>query len=80
MELQLDRQLANKRFFPAVNVMASSTRRDDLLLPPTTCNRMWVLRNYLSQLNTVEAMQEVIKQMDNTLNNEEMLLSMGDFK
>jgi transcription termination factor Rho len=41
---------------------------------------MWVLRNYLSQLNTVEAMQEVIKQMDNTLNNEEMLLSMGDFK
>ena len=80
MELQLDRQLANKRIFPAVNVMASSTRRDDLLLPPTTCNRMWVLRNYLSQLNTVEAMQEVIKQMDNTLNNEEMLLSMGDFK
>ena len=80
MELQLDRQLANKRIFPAVNVMASSTRRDDLLLAPTTCNRMWVLRNYLSQLNTVEAMQEVIKQMDNTLNNEEMLLSMGDFK
>jgi transcription termination factor Rho len=80
MELQLDRQLANKRIFPAVNVMASSTRRDDLLLPPTTCNRMWVLRNYLSQLNTVEAMQEVIKQMDNTLNNEEMLMTMGDFK
>ena len=80
MELQLDRQLANKRIFPAVNVMASSTRRDDLLLPPTTINRMWVMRNYLSQLNTVEAMQEVIKQMDNTLNNEEMLLSMGDFK
>ena len=77
MELQLDRQLANKRIFPAVNVMASSTRRDDLLLPPTTSNRMWVFRNYLSQLNTVEAMQEVIKQMDNTLNNEEMLLTMG---
>lgn len=77
MELQLDRQLANKRIFPAVNVMASSTRRDDLLLAPTTSNRMWVFRNYLSQLNTVEAMQEVIKQMDNTLNNEEMLLTMG---
>ena len=77
MELQLDRQLANKRIFPAVNVMASSTRRDDLLLSPTTCNRMWVFRNYLSQLNTVEAMQEVIKQMDNTLNNEEMLLTMN---
>ena len=78
MELQLDRQLANKRIFPAVNLMASSTRRDDLLLTPTTCNRMWVLRNYLSQLNTVEAMQEVIKQMDNTLNNEEMLMTMGN--
>ena len=80
MELQLDRQLANKRIFPAVNVMASSTRRDDLLLSPTTSNRMWVLRNYLSELNTVEAMQEVIKQMDNTLNNEEMLLTMGSQK
>ena len=80
MELQLDRKIANRRIFPAVDVNMSSTRRDDLLLPPTTCNRMWVLRNYLSQLNTVEAMQEVIKQMDNTLNNEEMLLSMGDFK
>lgn len=78
MELQLDRQLANKRIFPAVNVMASSTRRDDLLLAPTTSNRMWIFRNYLSQLNTVEAMQEVIKQMDNTLNNEEMLLTMGN--
>lgn len=77
MELQLDRQLANKRIFPAVNLMASSTRRDDLLLPPTTSNRMWVLRNFLSQFNNVEAMQEVIKQMDNTLNNEEMLITMG---
>lgn len=76
MELQLDRQLANKRIFPAVNVIASSTRRDDLLLPPTTCNRMWILRNYLSELNPVEAMQEVIKRLDNTLNNEEMLMTM----
>ncbi len=76
MELQLDRQLANKRIFPAVNVIASSTRRDDLLLSPTTCNRMWVFRNYLSQLNTVEAMQEVIKRMDDTLHNEEMLMTM----
>lgn len=76
MELQLDRQLANKRIFPAVNVIASSTRRDDLLLSPTTCNRMWIFRNYLSQLNTVEAMQEVIKRMDNTLHNEEMLMTM----
>ena len=77
MELQLDRKLSNKRIFPAVNLMASSTRRDDLLLPPTTSNRMWVLRNFLSQFNNVEAMQEVIKQMDNTLNNEEMLITMG---
>jgi transcription termination factor Rho len=76
MELQLDRQLANKRIFPAVNVIASSTRRDDLLLPPTTCNRMWILRNYLAELNAIEAMQEVIKRLDNTLNNEEMLMTM----
>lgn len=77
MELQLDRTLANKRIYPAVNVIASSTRRDDLLLPQSTSNRMWVFRNYLSDMNCVEAMQAVLKQMSNTQNNEELLVTMS---
>ncbi len=77
MELQLDRTLANKRIFPAVNVIASSTRRDDLLHTPNTANRMWVFRNYLSDMNSVEAMQSVLKQMENTRNNEELLVTMS---
>ncbi|MBQ2122716.1 MAG: transcription termination factor Rho [Bacteroidaceae bacterium] len=77
MELQLDRTLANKRIFPAVNVIASSTRRDDLLHTPNTANRMWVFRNYLSDMNSVEAMQAVLKQMENTRNNEELLITMS---
>ena len=77
MELQLDRTLANKRIFPAVNVIASSTRRDDLLHTPNTANRMWVFRNYLSDMNSVEAMQAVLKQMQNTRNNEELLITMS---
>ena len=75
MELQLDRKLANKRIFPAVDVMASSTRRDDLLLSDDTVKRMWILRNFLSEYNPIEAMEFVKKQMELTRDNEEMLLS-----
>ena len=77
MELQLDRSLANKRIFPAVNIVASSTRRDDLLQDQDTINRMWVLRNYISDMNPIEAMSDVKKHMENTINNEEYLMSMN---
>ena len=77
MELQLDRTLSNKRIFPAVNIVASSTRRDDLLQDPQTLNRMWVLRNYISEMTPIEAMNDVKKRMETTLNNEEFLLSMN---
>lgn len=76
MELQLDRRLANKRVFPAVDIMASSTRRDDLLLDKDTLNRMWILRKYLSDMNAVEAMEFMKDRMERTENNEEFLLSM----
>ena len=75
MELQLDRSLANKRVFPAVNLTASSTRRDDLLQDQTTLNRMWVLRNHLADMNSMEAMDFVMKQIERTKNNEEFLIS-----
>ena len=77
MELQLDRNLSNKRIFPAVNIMASSTRRDDLLLDKQTLDRMWILRRYLSDMNPIEAMNDVKSHMENTKNNEEFLLSMN---
>ena len=77
MELQLDRTLANKRIFPAVNLIASSTRREDLLQDQTTLNRMWVLRNHLTDMTTIEAMDFVSKQIDRTKSNEEFLLSMN---
>ena len=77
MELQLDRTLANKRIFPAVNVMASSTRRDDLLQDKTTLDRMWVLRRYLSDMNPVEAIDFVKNKLENAKDNEEFLLSMN---
>lgn len=77
MELQLDRSLANKRVFPAVNLTASSTRRDDLLQDPTTLNRMWVLRNHIADMTAMEAMDFVMKQIDRTKNNEEFLISMN---
>lgn len=77
MELQLDRSLANKRIFPAVNLTASSTRRDDLLQDQTTLNRMWVLRNHIADMTSIEAMDFVKKQLDRTKNNEEFLLSMN---
>ena len=78
MELQLDRKLSNKRIFPALDILASSTRRDDLLHSRDTLNRMWVLRKYLSDMNSVEAMDFMLKRMNLTKNNDELLLSMND--
>ena len=77
MELQLDRNLSNKRIFPAVNIVASSTRRDDLLLDETTLNRMWILRKYLSDMNPIEAMDFTKSRLENTRNNDEFLMSMN---
>ncbi len=77
MELQLDRRLSNKRIFPAVDIMASSTRRDDLLLDNDTLNRMWILRRHLSDMNSVEAMEFLKDRMEKTRNNEEFLVSMN---
>ena len=77
MELQLDRSLSNKRIFPAVNLVASSTRRDDLLQDKTTLDRMWILRKYISDMNPVEAMNTIHKNMQHTRNNDEFLLSMN---
>ena len=78
MELQLDRKLSNKRIFPAVDITASSTRRDDLLLNQDTLNRMWILRKYLSDMNSIEAMTFIKDRMEKTSSNEELLLSMND--
>ena len=78
MELQLDRRLANKRIFPAVDINTSSTRRDDLLLDTQTLNRMWILRRYLSNMNPVEAMEFLLQRLERTENNEEFLASMND--
>lgn len=78
MELQLDRKLANKRIFPAVDITVSSTRRDDLLLSPAVLNRMWVLRRYLSDMNSIEAMEFLQQRLSMTENNEEFLSSMND--
>lgn len=77
MELQLDRNLSNKRIFPAVNIVASSTRRDDLLLDKTTLDRMWILRKYLSDMNPIEAMDFVKDRLEKTKDNDEFLLSMN---
>ena len=77
MELQLDRNLSNKRIFPAVNIVASSTRRDDLLLDKTTLDRMWILRKYLSDMNPIEAMDFLKGQLEHTKNNDEFLMSMN---
>ncbi len=77
MELQLDRRLANKRVYPAVDVIASSTRREDLLLPREIMNRTWILRKYLSDMTTVEAMEFLQKQLELTNSNEEFLATMN---
>ncbi len=78
MELQLDRKLANKRVFPAVDIMASSTRRDDLLLPKDTINRMWIMRRFLSDRTPIEAMEFIKDRMERTQTNDELLRTMGD--
>ena len=77
MELQLDRNLSNKRIFPAVNITASSTRRDDLLLDKTTLDRMWILRKYLADMNPIEAMDFVKDRLEKTRDNDEFLMSMN---
>ncbi|MFC7346603.1 transcription termination factor Rho [Chryseobacterium zhengzhouense] len=77
MELQLDRKIANRRIYPAIDLVASSTRRDDLLMDEVTTQRMWILRKYLSEMNPVEAMEFVNKNIRGTLNNEEFLMSMN---
>lgn len=77
MELQLDRSLSNKRIFPSVNLVASSTRRDDLLQDDNTRRRMWVLRKHISDMNVLEAMDVVMGHIERTVNNEEFLLSMN---
>ncbi|MBR6285178.1 MAG: transcription termination factor Rho [Muribaculaceae bacterium] len=78
MELQLDRKLSNKRVFPAVDVMASSTRRDDLLLDRDVLNKMWVIRRFLSDRTSVEAMEFLKERMERTRTNEEFLITMQD--
>jgi transcription termination factor Rho len=77
MELQLDRKLSNKRIYPAVDIIASSTRRDDLLQDEGTVNRMWILRKYLSDMNSIEAIEFVKKRMEQTYDNMEFLASMN---
>ena len=78
MELQLDRKIANKRIFPAVDLTSSSTRRDDLLLDEKTLHRMWIMRKYLADMNPVEAMDFINDRIKKTKNNEEFLISMND--
>ncbi len=78
MELQLDRKIANKRIFPAIDLTSSSTRRDDLLLDAKTLQRMWIMRKYLSDMNPVEAMDFINDRFKKTKNNEEFLISMND--
>ena len=78
MELQLDRKLSNKRIFPAVDIIASSTRRDDLLLDRETINRMWIMRRFLSDRTSIEAMEFIKDRMERTRSNEELLLTMND--
>jgi transcription termination factor Rho len=78
MELQLDRKIANRRIFPAIDLTSSSTRRDDLLLDPNTLKRMWILRKFLADMNPVEAMDTINDKIKKTRNNEEFLISMND--
>lgn len=78
MELQLDRKIANKRIFPAIDLTSSSTRRDDLLLPKDIIQRMWIMRKYLADMNPVEAMDFINDRFSKTRNNEEFLISMND--
>ena len=78
MELQLDRKIANRRIFPAIDLTSSSTRRDDMLLDETTLQRMWIMRKYLADMNPVEAMEFIEQRFKQTKNNEEFLLTMNN--
>lgn len=75
MELQLDRKLSNRRIFPAVDITASSTRRDDLLLPPDVLSRMWAIRKELTSMNSIEAMEKLKSYMERTEDNDAFLLT-----
>lgn len=77
MELQLDRKLANKRIWPAIDIVASSTRREELLVRKEFLQRLWVLRNHLADMNPIEAMEFLKDKMKFTLSNEEFLISMN---
>ena len=77
MELQLDRKLSNKRIFPAIDIVASSTRREDLLVDKDILQRIWVLRNHLSDMNTTEAMMFLKDKIKYTSTNQEFLISMN---
>lgn len=77
MELQLDRRLSNKRIYPAIDVPASSTRREDLLVDKATLQRVWILRKHLSDMNPEEAINFLLDRMRNTMSNEEFLISMN---
>jgi len=77
MELQLDRRISNRRIFPAIDLVSSSTRRDDLLLDENTIQRMWIMRKYLADMNPVEAMEFINDRFKKTKNNEEFLISMN---
>lgn len=77
MELQLDRKLSNKRIFPAIDIVSSSTRREDLLLDKDVLQRIWILRNHLADMNPVEAMQFLKDKIKFTKSNEEFLMSMN---
>ena len=77
MELQLDRKLSNKRIYPAIDIVSSSTRREDMLLSKSTLQKLWVLRNHLADMNSEEAMKTMLKYMEGTKNNDEFLVSMN---
>jgi transcription termination factor Rho len=77
MELQLDRKLSNKRIYPAIDLVASSTRREDLLLDKDILQKMWILRNYIADMNSMEAMELLLGKMRGTKSNEEFLISMN---
>jgi transcription termination factor Rho len=78
MELQLDRKLANRRIYPAIDVPTSGTRREDLLMPPEILSRVWILRKYMADMTSVEAMEFLLTRMRGTKSNEEFLASMND--
>jgi len=77
MELQLDRKISNRRIYPAIDIISSSTRKEDLLLGKTVTQKMWVLRNHIADMNPVEAMEFLKNQMSRTKDNDEFLVSMN---